>query len=255
MLVAAMANSAVSDRVTRDRWQEAQKWERNHWVNAQHERSKYFKNYIWPALHKLGLVPKYRGDDWNLWWKGQFDDYRFLPAGVENALEVGCGPYTNIRLMTERCHFEHLYLSDPLIRTYARFKLTFVAEMYRKAECMLDDHPLEELPFASDYFDLVVMINVLDHVQDARRCMDSLVRVTRPGGILIVGQDLTNEQDLKSMQGEPGETGHPIKLDREWFEPYLERGFHPIIYKVLSRDQGRAPAHHYANLIFAGRKV
>ncbi len=250
-----MASPSVSDRVTRERWQAAQAWERNHWVNVQRLRARYFKNQIWRLLTAFGAVSKYRGDDWNAWWKQRFDDYKFVPANVSNALEAGCGPYTNVRLMLDRCRFEHLYLSDPLIRTYVRFKLTFVAEMYREAACILDDHSLEELPFASDYFDLVVMINVLDHVQDANRCMENLVRVTKPGGILIIGQDLTNEEDVTAVKDEPGEVGHPIRLDNYWFAPYLEPKFTPIIQKVLKREEGRAPEHHSGTLLFAGRKT
>src|SRR5262249_17473870 len=153
------------------------------------------KNYVWRLLAAFGLVPKHRGEDWNAWWKSQFDDYAFLPASVNNALEVGCGPYTNMRLIMERCQPGHIVLSDPLIRTYVHFKLPFVAESYRKALCMLDDHLLEELPFANNYFALAVMINVLDHVQDARQCMKNLLRVTRPGGFVIIGQELSNDED------------------------------------------------------------
>lgn len=250
-----MTNRAVQDRVDRERWEQAQKWEQRHWVNAQRMRARYCKNYIWRLLRLFGLVEKYRGDDWNQWWKKQFDDYRFVPQTVSNALEVGCGPYTNVRLIRERSKVEHLYLSDPLIRTYVNFKLTLVAEMYRTAGCVLDDHPLEDLPFASDYFDLVVMINVLDHVQDAGACMENVVRVTKPGGILIIGQDLTNEQDLIAMRDDVGAIGHPIKLDHEWFEQFLQGKFKPIVKKVLSREEGRAPEHHYGNLIFAGVKA
>lgn len=218
-------------------------------------RAKYGKNFVWRLLSAASFVPKYRGDDCNQWWKKQFEDYQFLPSTAHDALEVGCGPYTNVRLMLDRCRFEHLYLSDPLIRTYVKFKLTFVSEMYKRAACVLDDHPLEELPFATDYFDLAVMINVLDHVQDARRCMENLIRVVKPGGILILGQELTNEEDLKAVRDDPGAVGHPIKLDHGWFAPYLEKDFQPIINKVLSREQGRAPEHHYGDLIFAGRKA
>ena len=247
--------SAISEKVTPERWEAAQQWEREHWVGAQNARARFFKNYIWRTLSAMGIVSKYHGDDWNSWWKGQFGDYSFLPTVVHNALEVGCGPYTNVRLMLDRCKFDHLYLSDPLIRTYVNFKLTFVSERYRKADCMLDDHPLEELPFADNYFDLVVMINVLDHVQDAGECMRNLIRVIKPGGILILGQDLTNEQDLIALKTDAGAVGHPIKLDAEWFHPFFEGKFTPIIHKVLSREQGRAPDYHYGDLIFAGRKL
>lgn len=245
---------AISDKVSAERWAAAQHWERQHWINAQKARARFFKNYIWRILSALGVVSRYRGDDWNEWWKQRFEDYGFLPPLVKNALEVGCGPYTNIRLMLDRCRFEHLYLSDPLIRTYVKFKLTFVAERYRKADCMLDDHPLEELPFADNHFDLVVMINVLDHVQDAAKCMQNLIRVIKPSGILVLGQDLTNEQDLVALKMDAGADGHPIKLDAEWFRPFLDDHFTPIISKILPREQGRAPGFHYGDLIFAGRK-
>ena len=246
---------AVSEKVSRERWEAAQDWERNHWVVAQQTRARYFKNYIWRFLTAIGAVSKYRGDDWNTWWKERFDNYSFVPARVHNALEVGCGPYTNVRLMLDRTKFDHLYLSDPLIRTYVKFKLTFVAERYKNADCVLDDHPLEELPFADNYFDLVVMINVLDHVQDAVKCMENVTRVVKPGGILIIGQDLSNEQDLQAMKDDAGAVGHPIKLDAEWFQPFLGKGFEPIINKVLSREEGRAPEYHYGELLFAGRKL
>jgi SAM-dependent methyltransferase len=248
-----MERDPVIEKVSRERWLEAQKWEESHWVRTQRLRGRYFKNFAWQFLHFFGAVPKHRGDDWNAWWKRQFDDYQFLPAQIENGIEVGCGPYTNVRLMLDRCHINHLVLSDPLIRRYVHFKLTFVAEMYRKAACMLDDHPIEELPFAENYFDLAVMINVLDHVEDARRCMEKLVGIIRPGGILILGQDLTDEEDLKALQHDPGAAGHPIKLNYQWFEPYLD-AFEPVLKKILTRDQSREPHQHYGALIFAGRK-
>jgi SAM-dependent methyltransferase len=241
------------EKVSSERWRQAQEWERNHWVRTQQQRGKYFKNAIWQILKKLGAVEQYRGDDRNTWWKKHFDDYQFLPSQVENAIEVGCGPYTNVRLMTERCAIKHLVLSDPLIRTYVKFKLTFVSDMYRKAGCMLDDHPLEQLPFAAGFFDLAVMINVLDHVNDGRRCMERLIEVIRPGGLIILGQDLSNEEDQLALQRDPGQIGHPIKLDHRWFEPYLEP-FEPVVKKVLTREQSYEPHQHYGALIFAGKK-
>ena len=250
-----MPNQILSDKVSQERWRAAQQWECAHWVRTQAERAKFGKNYIWRVLSALRLVPKHRGDDWNLWWKKQFNDYAFLPPTLDNALEAGCGPYTNIRLILERCRPNHIVLSDPLIRTYVKFKLTFVADMYRHALCVLDDHPLEALPFMDNYFDLTVMINVLDHVRDAGQCMRNLIRVAKPGGFVIIGQDLSNDEDFEALHRDPGKIGHPIKLDQAWFESYLGSGFTPVISKVLPREEGRAPESHYATLLFAGRKL
>ena len=251
------SNPAVPDNfesVSTERWKTAQHWERSHWVNTQRARAKYGKNFIWRVLTRLGLRSKYRGDDWNEWWKSRFDGYGFLPRRISNALEVGCGPYTNVRLMLDHTSFDHLFLSDPLIRTYVGFKLTFVSEMYRRAACILDDHPLEELPFASSYFDLTVMINVLDNVRDAHACMNQLIRVIRPGGWLVLGQDLTDDQDVARQRGTEGEIGHPIKLRHEWFNPWLDSGAFDIHqHRILSRAEGRSPEGHYGTLLFAGR--
>lgn len=242
------------DQTTLEGWREAQQWEEAHWVHTQKQRAKFGKNFLWRVFSAFGAVSKYRGDDWNQWWRERFDGYRFLPERLGNVLEAGCGPYTNVRLILERTKIDHLFLSDPLIRTYVKFKLTFVAERYREADCILDDHPLEELPFASDYFDAAVMINVLDHVRDAGACMDQLVRVVKPGGFLILGQDLTDAADMEIAKADPGAVGHPIKLRHEWFDRWLKSGFDPVIDRVLNREEGRAPEMHYGTLLFAGRR-
>ena len=138
-----MSNKHVVDHVSDERWSQAQSWERNHWKTDQRMRRKYFKNHIWKVLSWFGRVPKYRGDDWNVWWLERFDGYGFLPRKIGNALEAGCGPYTNMRLIQERPEIDHIVLSDPLIRTYVGFEMTYVSELYATAGCILDDHPLE----------------------------------------------------------------------------------------------------------------
>lgn len=245
--------AAVNDRVGASRWQEAQRWELDHWHRQQHNLAKYGKNQIWRLLAIAGIVEKYRGDDDNHWWASCFDNYQFLPKRVENAIEVGCGPYSNMRLIRKTCEPMHLFLSDPLIRKYTDFKMTFVNEMYRGGECYLDDHPLENLPYADDYFDLAVMLNVLDHVQDANACMCSLLRILKRGGIVIIGQDLTNEEDLQALPTGV-RTGHPITLNDEWFRSYIDGAFEPLLRKTLPRSAGRTPQWHYGTLLFAGVK-
>lgn len=223
-------DKVLTDRVDRKRWLTAQAWERDHWVRNHKALARYGKNIAWRMLSLLGVVEKYRGDDRNRWWRDAFDNYKLLPPGVNNALEVGCDPYTNMRLIREVCKPKHIFLSDPLIRTYVRFNMTFVNEMYPEAACYLDDHLLEELPFADDYFDLAVMINVLDHVRDADLCMRNLIRVLKRGGFAIIGQDLTNEEDVKRVP-EGVQIGHPITLDEKCFDAYLNGGFDKVFFQ------------------------
>jgi SAM-dependent methyltransferase len=245
--------TAVCERVDHDRWKMAQTWERQHWLRDQKALARYGKNFVWRLLAMCGVVSKYRGNDRNTWWREHFDNYNFLPHRVSDALEVGCGPYTNIRLIRDVCRPDHLFLSDPLIRTYVKFRMTFVNELYRAAACGLDDHPLERLPFADNYFDLVVMINVLDHVQDAKACMERLIRVTKPGGFVIIGQDLTNDEDFRA-QPDGLRTGHPITLDEDWFKAYLTENFDTVLHDIVPREKGWAPQWHYGTLVFSGTK-
>jgi SAM-dependent methyltransferase len=53
-------------------------------------------------------------------------------------------------------------------------------------------HPAETLPFPDGAFDLVTCLETLEFLMDARSVLGELVRVLRPGGLLV----LTNRQGL-----------------------------------------------------------
>lgn len=240
-------------KVDKNRWELAQQWERHCWNEVQKARDRYGKNLLWRLMGPV-RKSKYRGDDWNYWWKERFQNYDFLPRSVENGIELGCGPYTNLRLIVDLCSINHLFLSDPLISEYVRYKSTFVGEMHKQSFCILDDHPIEESPFAANYFDLVVMINVLDHVQDAELCMRNAIRMVKPNGILLFGQDLTDETDM-SQEGVRTDVGHPVRMDHEWIDGVLKRPFEAVLCRILPRELGRNPEAHYGTYIFAGKKL
>jgi hypothetical protein len=106
----------------------------------------------------------------------------------------------------------------------------------------------------SNYFDLAVMINVLDHVCDAEKCMKKIVDIVKAGGVLIIGQDLTNDIDLNLTEVK-NDIGHPIKVDHNWLDNFLVERFEAIIHNVLPRELGRNPKAHYGTYIFAGKKL
>jgi len=242
-------------KVDQERWNKAQEWEKSFWLRSQKSKAKYGKNYARKLLNLLKSKDrKFIGDDWNYWWKEKFADYSFLPPSVENAIELGCGPFTNMRIITQICKVNHLVLSDPLIKTYLTFRDTFVSKMYKGLGCTIDDHPIEEIPYLDNYFDLTVMINVLDHVKDAEACMIRAIDITKKDGILIIGQDLTSEEDLKNNEKMANDLGHPIRLDHNFLDKFLTEKFEKLEYKILSREEGRNLAH-YGTYIFAGKKL
>jgi SAM-dependent methyltransferase len=244
-------DGSMQIRVSAERWEKAQRWELECWQNE--GLMGWWRNILWPVRVLLGTRPRYRGDDWNFWWREQFDGYGFLPGRIESAIELGCGPFTNMRLIWDRCKADRLVLSDPLIRSYLEFPHTFPRAMYRKGLCEIDDHPIEACPYPDGSFGLVVMINVLDHVRDAEVCASKAAALVRPGGFLIVGQDLSSEEDLAANPGIQ-DLGHPIKIGGNWLNGVLKPGFEPLIDRVLPRERGRNPVAHYGTLLFAGRR-
>jgi len=197
------------------------------------------------------------GDYWNYWWREQFENYSAIPKRLDSAIELGCGPYTNMRLiLLDRC-IDYVVCSDPLAREYIKFKGQWLAEQHAKGKIVLDWSRAEKSPFASSFFDLVVMINVLDHVQDAHACLATAIRLTKPGGYFVFGQDLSNKENIERVYipekvGE--DIGHPIRLQQSDLDPILMPVFEPILYKILSREESRAPNAHYGTYLFIGRK-
>jgi SAM-dependent methyltransferase len=234
-----------------DRWKQAQEWELAVWRNGHEKRG--WKRLVWPVAGSVLRALNWRrawGDDWNHWWKERFDDYRFLPERVGDYAELGCGPYTNTRVILEGREATRVVCSDPLVRSYVTFRGRWLAEAHRAGRVEVDDHPIEELPFPAASFDTVVMINVLDHVRDADACMRKAVDLVRPGGYLVLGQDLSDEADIAAH---PYDVGHPIRLQREDIDPYLE-AFETVHRRDLTREEGRDPRLHYSTLVYAGRK-
>lgn len=236
-------------KVPKERWQAAQDWERQVWLN---ENASPLRQMIRSWLAKVG-VRNFTGDDWNDWWFEKFDHYRAVPSQLDNVIELGCGPYTNVRRICASRNVRHMVCSDPLVKHYIRFKGRWLSEAWQCGDVLIDDHPAEVCPYATNYFDLTVMINVLDHVQDALLCLDQAMRITKPGGLLIVGQDLTNGDDLNNPAVSQ-DIGHPIRLAHDVLDERLMPTFDSLLHRILPRMEGRNPAAHYGTYLFIGQK-
>ena len=210
-------------------------------------------------------------DDWNLWWKQKFDGYSILEKRhFNNVLEVGCGPHTNIRYIQPEITFNKLWLEDPLMQYYLTYNLNkknsifnfFKMKFYKNRTNYLLNiysdltHPvdlstskLEDLPYRDNQMDLIICINVLDHVNDYDRCMQEIYRVLNTDGLLILGQDLSNQEDQELCPESYTDIGHPIKLDHVIIEKSLEGKYSHLFKKILSREEGRNPGAHYGTFL------
>jgi SAM-dependent methyltransferase len=237
--------------VSEERWSEAQQWERAFW-NRQNVPPPWWKRLLRPLLVLVGLRPpkeEIAYDDRNVWWKQQFDGYAMLPWRIDALCELGCGPYTNTRLIIEGREVGSIVCSDPLAATYVTYENAWLARAYREKRITIDTNPCEVCPLPSDAFDVVVMINVLDHVRDPKRCLEQAMRITKPGGLFVFGQDLTSEEDEQ-----PGNPGHPFTVHHEQVLPVLGSAFDQVFLKMVPREELDEPAMHYGAMCYVGRK-
>ena len=235
-----------------ERWKQAQKWELAFWAREQRRRGwkRLIAPLVMPVLARLG-DRRATGDDDNIWWAEQLDGYRFLPESLGHYIELGCGPYTNTRLIMRGRSIERVVCSDPLASEYLKFKWRWLATAASKGTVVVDSHPIEDLPFAPESFSTVVLINVLDHVQDAELCMQTALGLLKPGGYFVFGQDLADPETVGREEFAWFEEGHPLRIIAADVEPHLEKLTAIFKRTVPPRD----PRLQTGVLVYAGRKT
>lgn len=132
-------------------------------------------------------------------------------------LEVGSGPTCATRVFPRG---RRVFL-DPLMRSYRPLIATGVSGGF---VCAIG----EQLPFADSQFDFTFSVNVLDHVIAPARFVAELVRVTRPGGKVVVGVYThprlvaTARIWIDRLLPFFGEAAHPYFFSRNSFVQLLE---------------------------------
>jgi SAM-dependent methyltransferase len=205
--------------------------------------------------HEEYGVPKVTYDRWlraqsgeyETWvkiWKGATDDrgnehtvgfgwYAALPFDLGHVIEVGCGPFTQLKniLALHPRNVTSATLVDPLLLYYFRD----VPGCFFKNGKFLDipttfvQAPAERLRYCETY-DTLVMLNVLEHVVDAYVVLENIYDALKPGGYLVL-----HERTWKYYV--PGKRhyrlddywrDHPIRIKTPIMEHFIE--YFDIIY-------------------------
>lgn len=114
-------------------------------------------------------------------------------SGPSAVLDVGCA-YGNMMLMLNAklgCSQNVQLIGVDLHPEGMRYAATFAKYVPGYANCRFQVADLtQRLPFADGQFDAVNLGDVLEHMEDTGAAVDELVRVTKPGGALLISTPL-----------------------------------------------------------------
>jgi SAM-dependent methyltransferase len=237
-------------RVELARWQEAQRYERRTWM----ERGQYVLS------------------DRNEYHRVHFAAYEPLDgASFERGIELGCGPFTNMRLILEHCRVRHIHLLDPLLDDYlahpfcryrggrlgglaqvrarqipaaARSAGQFLRESlnaYRigglfGTSVALEPSTIEAFQ-TSHRFDLLVMVNVIEHCQDIQAIFDKILQILEPGGTFVFHDVLYAAAEVRQTLSISYDAGHPLRVDQHVILGFLDAHFEPLMSATYWLEQ------------------
>jgi len=225
--------------VSRDRWQRAQQYEKGYWAQQAESIAKGAQTqlgwYKWRSdklverLNRLGLTT--------------------ITSGKVAVVEVGSGPVGVAGFFPAG----EMVLVDPLQEFYGSNPI--LSEI-RNPTASYRQGGGEALPVEPDHFDLAIIENCIDHVQDDAAVYRELARVLKPGGILYLTVNCRTKPGfvmhriLSTLRLDPGHphTYTPSKLKRL----LLGYGFELLDMETGSyskaRDEDRRSASRKANL-------
>lgn len=210
-------------KVTYDRWITAQKAERTHWM-----------------VGGLG-VSNDRNDEH---FEG-FDGYKAL-AGMTfpHAIELGCGPFTNMRLIGNVCCIQEASLLDPMIGTYLSHpNCSYTSEVLHVENKMepektiriqqLIESPIEKMPTDTQY-DLAVIINVIEHCYDIEKVFHHVSSTIKQGGYIVFHDKMYNHQEVVKMTSTLFDAAHPLRVEGNIIHSFLDKHFVPVYSNIVT---------------------
>jgi SAM-dependent methyltransferase len=207
--------------VSLDRWRAAQAYERGFWESLSHQIAD-------------GAVPRL---DWYQWRADQLVErlerlgLQHLTDGTARVVEVGCGPVGVVPFFPAA---ERVAV-DPLDASYAANP---VLAPLRSPTTDYREGAGERLPCESGRYDLAIMENCIDHVQDVGAVMSELRRVLKPDGILYMTVNARTRWGFgvhRLLSRLRVDTGHPYTFTPRRAQALLARHrFQPLSFEVES---------------------
>lgn len=187
------------------RWQQAQTFEKDVWLK--HARA--------------------AESDRNEEHLANFDHYHPLPPDLGNTVEIGCGPFTQLRTILSSGHTaSRITLIDPLLSTYLQHPHCAYVDSY------LSGIPVQMLTMAAEdfeypvTFDTIICINVIEHVHNALAVLRNIHTNLKPGGHVVFHERSWDYINIETLY----DIGHPIRVKQALLDSFYSQ-FTPVFNK------------------------
>lgn len=201
-------------QISNERWKEAQSYEHRTWM-----------------IQGLGAT-----DDHNKENIEQFDHFKVLNENVfSRAIELGCGPFTNIYWLEKLLEIKTITVLDPLLNEYLKHPKNRIQLNWKRIQSPIESFNID-IPY-----DLIVMINVLEHCFDIPVIFSKILQMIEPNGIFVFGDIHFDSHTIEEMSLNAYNAGHPIRIETENLYDFLGNNFKPLyrkefVTKIAGRD-------------------
>lgn len=216
------------------RWEEAQRYERRAWMKGRGLRARSDRN----SEHERG-----------------FENYAAIQRRYfDNAIEIGCGPFTNMVRILKYVRCESVTLLDPLIDDYlthpnCTYKRKRLGGWFGK-KVQTVALPVEN--FATDQvYDLVVVVNVLEHCFSTPRFFERIISLTAPNGVLVFHDKLIPASVVQVFVENIYDAGHPLRVVEDRVLGFLSENYVELYRKRVSIP---SPIGAFDSIYFVGQK-
>lgn len=213
------------------------------------------------AFERRGWMQEWRGatEADNTKHAENFNGYAALCGQqFDRAIELGCGPFTNLWVML---HLEkvanppmvrHVELLDPLIREYQKLPNCRFTELKDVHDCAI-----EEMPIPAEKFDLVVMINVLEHCFDAERVLQKVLDISAPGAVFVFAEHIYDSDEIRRVVPDRYyEAGHPLMAPYDRLGDFTSQHFEQMFVDFIDGPKVQVEScPHWGSFYFIGRKT
>jgi hypothetical protein len=105
-------------------------------------------------------------------------------------------------------------------------------------------------------FDLVVMINVIQHCQDAEAVFGRVLEITLPGGLFVYWDKMYEPGEVKRLSSVIYDAGHTLRIVDSVVDDCLARNFEPLMQAdyLVERDLRGVHLRNY-DRHFVGRRL